>query len=201
MKKGFTLIELLVVISIIALLSSIVLASLNAAREKATVSAFGQSMGELQKALEVYKSDIGYYPFENSSSYDMFILASNGDYNFDEINEDPSGMQNQFFVNNWSDLESNSHKPLLPKYISKFPTPFKLGTGSGNYNEIIYAAGTNSSFTIYTNPNDTYTCGGRNIKGYVIIFTSYQYPLDTLPPMQRLMRGGSPISDTFCLTG
>ena len=40
--KGFTLIELLVVISIISLLSSVVLSSLNAAREKARIAAARQ---------------------------------------------------------------------------------------------------------------------------------------------------------------
>ena len=45
MKKGFTLIELLVVIAIIGILSSVVLASFNTARQKAleTNSALSQS--------------------------------------------------------------------------------------------------------------------------------------------------------------
>jgi type II secretion system protein G len=60
--KGFTLIELLVVVAIISLLSSIVLASLKNARDKANASAFKQEMKQLITALELYKTDFEKYP-------------------------------------------------------------------------------------------------------------------------------------------
>ena len=50
-SRAFTLIELLVVISIISLLSGVVLASLNAAREKARIAAGTQFEGSLYRAV------------------------------------------------------------------------------------------------------------------------------------------------------
>ena len=59
--KGFTLIELLVVIAIIGILSSVVLASLGTAREKARDATRISDMKNVQLALELY--------FDGNSSY------------------------------------------------------------------------------------------------------------------------------------
>jgi type II secretion system protein G len=61
-KRGFTLIELLVVIAIIGILSSVVLASLNSARQKARDSKRLTDIAQIQTALELYFDSNGDYP-------------------------------------------------------------------------------------------------------------------------------------------
>lgn len=66
-QKGFTLIELLVVISIIALLSSIVLAALSSARAQARLAQKTSFIKQLVNGLELYKLDHdGLYPTPSS---------------------------------------------------------------------------------------------------------------------------------------
>lgn len=61
-RRGFTLIELLVVISIIALLSSIVMSTLNDARMKGRDARRLSDINQIQNALELYRNSTGYYP-------------------------------------------------------------------------------------------------------------------------------------------
>ncbi len=63
-RKGFTLIELLVVIAIIGMLSSIVFASLNTARQKGRDAKRIAEFKEVSKALALYFDKYNKYPNE-----------------------------------------------------------------------------------------------------------------------------------------
>jgi prepilin-type N-terminal cleavage/methylation domain-containing protein len=68
-STGFTLIELLVVISIIGLLSSVVLSSLNSARAKARDAKRLSDLNQIRTALILYAADHdGNYPTNYGSS-------------------------------------------------------------------------------------------------------------------------------------
>lgn len=60
--SGFTLIELLVVIAIIGILSSVVLASLNGARESSRDARRQTDLSQLRTALALYRDQQGNYP-------------------------------------------------------------------------------------------------------------------------------------------
>lgn len=61
-KNGFTLLELLVVISIIGILSALLLANFNAARERARDTQRKGDIRNIQTALGIYYSDYGGFP-------------------------------------------------------------------------------------------------------------------------------------------
>jgi type II secretion system protein G len=71
---GFTLIELLVVISIIGILSTLAIVSLNNVRSKARDSKRISDINQIQKALELYSSEQNGYPADTN----LTLGAGNG---------------------------------------------------------------------------------------------------------------------------
>lgn len=99
-KRGFTLIELLVVIAIIGVLSSVVLSSLNSARQKARDAQRVSNLTEVRTALEMYYHDNGSYPNSGVATWGRTECS---------LYSDP--------------LVANDVIPgLVPVYISSFPS-------------------------------------------------------------------------------
>ncbi len=105
-QSGFTLIELLVVISIVGLLASITLTSLNGARKKARDAKRMGDLRQMNTAMQLYIQDVGHAPY---------VGALN-------CNTSNTGNPDCYTVNSaektyWGYLQTD-----LQSYISKLPT-------------------------------------------------------------------------------
>ena len=75
-KQGFTLIELLVVIAIIGILSSVVLASLNTARDKGADAAAKANLNGIRAQAELYYDGPGNNTYTNICVDDSNVVAA-----------------------------------------------------------------------------------------------------------------------------
>ncbi len=93
MKHGFTLIELLVVIAIIGVLSSIVLASVNSARNKGSDAKTKAQLAGLRGAAEYYYNSNN-FSFSNASdcASGMFADANSKMTAYTNLASYPAGM-------------------------------------------------------------------------------------------------------------
>jgi len=114
---GFTLIEILVVISIIGMLSSVILASLKTARQKAVDSKFMQEMAGLRNAISYYRINHNDIPRCPDTNCALLPTDQNSPQN-------PAG----------AGLETVLAPLIADKFYTKIPhySGWNAGTFSGN---------------------------------------------------------------------
>ena len=106
--KGFTLIELLVVIAIIGILSSVVLASLNGARESARDSRRQTDLNQVRTSLALFRDQCGEFPSESEAAVSGSLGSANScgttlSDHMSQVPTDPSTGDYVYASNNQND--------------------------------------------------------------------------------------------------
>ncbi len=179
-KNGFTLIELLVVIAIISILSSILLVAIdpNSKRLRADDAKILSMLNSIQKALELYRLDKGYYPKMSAHTYheglnkDEFNAALH-DYMPIDI-KDPIwgpnywGQTNGAFYYSSAPADNYQHYGMMVRLIH--PNETDLEVNDGGYWSIYYEVGEDPKYCMnkYTGTDAswwygaTHRCKGGN---------------------------------------
>lgn len=157
--SGFTLIELLVVIAIIGILASVVLASLNSAREKSRNASYLAQIRQYQNALNMYFTDNGTFPIVSGYAC-IGVGYEGGNCVFGGVYPENSSA-------------SISFRTLMAPYID--PTA-KAGPQSGTFTGVLYReenSGRNYRIIyLLEGPNLACSLGGSSFGG---IYTTAGY--------------------------
>lgn len=182
--RGFTLIELMVVIAIISLLSSVVLASIKTAREKAQIIKTVGEMKSLQNALELYRNQFGTYPGSTGSIY--ADDESQNVWTIDGTLQDSfQGLVTNKFIS------KIPHAPNYPNNCSDsdcINSGYFLGYIKGNF------------YTGY----DYQTCGRKKVDNYILVFFAHDKKINL--PVWELYNSGdgsyvNPYTEDYSGTG
>ena len=152
---GFTLIELLVVISIISVLSTIVLSSLNSARTKARNTQVQQEVGSWMNAINLYKNDTGNYPL-HGTVWDTYAVCLGGNYIVCNDNSYPgmTNADNNLFKSQVSKYINTNNNPNRKPLNGGFVSFYEAGYNGGDYYVLLYyylEGNQNCSQSDYTN--------------------------------------------------
>lgn len=186
-KRGFTLIELLTVISIISLLASVVLASLNTARAKARDAQLLSNIRTLVTAAELYYDANGEYPPATDYS---------------------GACCNYYFITEIEGDDTNAiFKSSLQPYLKQLPRPgtyadvsYKNSFYGDRFSRISYNRPWVSKSSIYSETDircDPYYNTSPAINCYVLtVRTETDTPLGPAETRIYIINGNSKIIDT-----
>ena len=204
-NKGFTLIELLVVISIISILSTIVVASLNSARDKARLSGTVSELLQIQKAIQLYALDHnGNVPLNDTWWYSDVGYGSMG----------TQYMSYGPYLGNTSDpFFSDFVKTLVPNYLGSVPnfniSSFLKSNQPKNTVALTYYVFKDSktgAFVMLSESGeqpyseDAVYCGGIKKERYIIVIMTDQPSYLNIPEFSGVFRGNNynnPISSGY----
>ena len=141
-KSGFTIVELAVVIVVIAILATIILVSYNRVQAQSRDARRLSDVADIQKAMELYYSDNGVYPFETGST--------------------GSAIDSSWYSS--GDASWNKLKSKLTKAIDQLPVDPKNKTNGRPYDSDGYAYG------IFVTHNNEKYCGSADGMMYLIVY-------------------------------
>ena len=175
-KKGFTLIELMVVISIISLISSIVLYSLQSAKVKAADAASKMSLDQTKKALALYYSDHDSYPVDTASLInDGYIRSVPANINYVALNSDLTTTCREEPCSAYSEtvtlVDGGTYAVAGSGAVDlsglTYRIIFNSNGGSGNMSDQSLSVGSSANLR-----SNTFTRAGYNFTGWAITPTA-----------------------------
>lgn len=132
---GFTLIELLVVISIIGLLASVVLVSINSARQKSRNSKRLADVNQLAKGLELFYNQAGGYPTGTGATGTGYTAAAGAVFG-------------SVILQSINTLGTYNMTPTFMTTVPVSPTPYDGNCTASNNSYIYQVSATGNTYTI-----------------------------------------------------